>query len=421
MDGRLTASRDKIRSGSPGGAARKEADLEGILLEIVDFAIAACLVYLLVVWLRDARARLALVGVGLVGVAYLLAVEVNLTLTARLLQVAFFMSAVVLLLVFQEDLRRGFERLAILVLRRERPARTDSAVDTVARAAFTLAALRRGALIVLPGREPIDRHVEGGVALDGTVSEPLLLSLFDPHSLGHDGAVILDANRVRRFAAHLPLSSDFEHLGNRGTRHAAALGLAERCDAVVVVVSEERGTVSLAQRGALRPVTSPADLAALLRALSSASRPLDRGTHGPLRLVRNRVGQVLIASAASLLLWALLVPGSKVAARTFVVPVELDNLPTGYALRSVNPHDVKVTVTGVRRALFFLQPRSLRVTLDVFLAQLGRRTFDVSPQSVRCPPNVVVAAVEPERVEVSIDRSTAPSDSATATTNRRSP
>lgn len=391
------------------------------MIEFVDFAVAACLVYLLVVWLTDARARLALVGVGLLGVAYLLAVEADLTLTARLLQVAFFMSAVVLLLVFQEDLHRGFERLAILVLRRERPAPTDSAVDSVARAAFALAALRRGALIVLPGREPIERHVEGGVALDGMVSEPLLLSLFDPHSPGHDGAVIIAANRVRRFAAHLPLSSDFEQLGNRGTRHAAALGLAERCDAVAVVVSEERGTVSLAQRGALRPVTSPADLAALLRALSSASRPLERSTHGQLRLLRNRAGQVLLASAASLLLWALLVPGSKVVTRTFVVPVEVDNLPTGYELRSVNPHDVNVTVTGVRRALFFMQPRSLRVTLDVFLAQLGRRTFDISPQSVRCPPNVVVAAVEPERVEVSLDRSTAPKGSAIATPNQPLP
>jgi diadenylate cyclase len=391
------------------------------LIEFVDFAAAACLVYLLVVWLTDARARLALVGVGLLGVAYLLAVEADLTLTARLLQVAFFMSAVVLLLVFQEDLRRGFERLAILVLRRERPAPTDSAVDTVARAAFALAALRRGALIVLPGREPIERHVEGGVALDGMVSEPLLLSLFDPHSPGHDGAVILAANRVRRFAVHLPLSSDFEQLGSRGTRHAAALGLAERCDAVAVVVSEEGGTVSLAQRGALRPVASPAELAALLRAPSSASRPLERSAHGQLRLLRNRAGQVLLASAASLLLWALLVPGSKVATRTFVVPVEVDNLPTGYELRSVNPHDVNVTVTGVRRALFFVQARSLRVTLDVFLAQLGRRTFDISPQSVKCPPNVVVAAVEPERVEVSLDRSTAPKGSATATPNQPSP
>jgi diadenylate cyclase len=391
------------------------------LIELVDFVVATCLVYILVVWLKDARARLALVGVGLVGASYLLAAEAGLTLTARLLQAAFFISAVVLLLVFQEDLRRSFERLAILVLRRERPTPADNAIDTVARAAFALAAVRRGALIVLPGREPIDRHVEGGVPLNGMVSEPLLLSLFDPHSPGHDGAVILDANRVRQFAAHLPLSSDFEQLGARGTRHAAALGLSERCDATTVVVSEEHGTVSLAQRGELRPVMSPGDLAALLRTMSSTSRPYERGPRGSLRLLRDHAGQMLLASAVSLVLWVLVVPGSRVTRATFVVPVEVDSLPAGYDLGAVSPRQVKVTVSGVRRALFFLQPGDLHVKVDVFLAQLGRRTFDIPPQSVRCPPDVVVTAVEPGRVDVSVQRSTAAKDGASPTALDSSP
>ena len=391
------------------------------LIELLDFVVATSLVYVLVVWLKDARARLALVGVGLVGAAYLLALEAGLTLTARLLQATFFVSAIVLLLVFQEDLRRSFEHLAILALRHERPAPIDNAVDTVARAAFSLAAVRRGALIVLPGREPMERHLEGGVVLNGTVSEPLLLSLFDPHSPGHDGAVILDANRVRRFAAHLPLSADFAQLGALGTRHAAALGLSERCDAITVVVSEERGAVSLAQRGTLRSVMSPAELAALLRTVSTAPRPLERGPQGPLRVLRNHAGQMLLALAVSLVLWVLLIPGSRVARMTFVVPVEVDNLPQGYDLGLVSPPDVKVTVSGLRRALFFLQPRDLHVKVDVFLAQLGRRAFDILPQSVKCPPDVVVTAVEPERVEVSVRRSTAATDGASPTATQSSP
>jgi diadenylate cyclase len=374
------------------------------LVEFVDFAVATCLVYVLIVWLKDARARLALVGVSLVGACYLLAAEADLTLTARLLQVAFFISAAVLLLVFQEDMRRSFERLAILVLRRERPIPAETVIDTVARAAFGLAALRRGALIVLPGREPIDRHVEGGVALNGTVSEPLLLSLFDPHSPGHDGAVLLEADRVRRFAAHLPLSSDFDQLGPRGTRHAAALGLSERCDALIVVVSEERGTVSLARRGELRPVSGPGDLAALLHAFSGPPTPAQPATRGPLRLLQRHAAQMLLALAVSVVLWALVVPGSRVTRTSFVVPVEIENLPAGYEIESVSPREVKVTVSGVRRALFFLQPSDLHVEVDAFLAPLGRRSFDISPQAVKAPPGVVVTAVEPGRVDVAVRR-----------------
>jgi diadenylate cyclase len=377
------------------------------LVEFVDFAVATCLVYVLIVWLKDARARLALVGVSLVGACYLLAAEADLTLTARLLQAAFFISAVVLLLVFQEDLRRSFERLAILVLRRERPIPAETVIDTVARAAFGLAALRRGALIVLPGREPIDRHVEGGVALNGIVSEALLLSLFDPHSPGHDGAVLLEADRVRRFAAHLPLSSDFDQLGPRGTRHAAALGLSERCDATAVVVSEERGTISIARRGELRPVASPGDLAALLHALSRPPTPPERAPRGPLRLLRRHAAQMLLALAVSLVLWAFVVPGSRVTRTTFMVPVEVENLPAGYEIESVSPREVKVTVSGVRRALFFLQPSDLHVEVDAFQAPLGRRTYDILPQSVKAPPGVAVTAVEPARVEVTVQH-TAP-------------
>jgi diadenylate cyclase len=375
------------------------------MVEWADFVVAVCLVYVVIVWLRDARARLALVGVGLVGAVWLLASEMGLTLTARLLQAAFFVSGVVLLLVFQEDLRRSFERLAILVLRRGRPSPGDGVVDTVARAVFALAALRRGALIVLPGREPIERHVQGGVILNGLVSEPLLLSLFDPHSPGHDGAVIVAADRAQRFAVHLPLSSNFELLGHSGTRHAAALGLSESCDALTVVVSEERGTVAVAERGSLRTVTNAAQLSGLLRAASGGAGSGERDPLRRRRVAFRHARQALLALAIGTVLWVLLIPGSRVSQATLVVPVEVDNLPAGYDLGAVSPPDVRVTVTGVRRALFFLQPRDLHVKVDVILAQLGRRSFEILPQSVRCPPGVAATAVDPERVEISVRRS----------------
>ena len=104
-------------------------------------------------------------------------------------------------------------------------------------------------MIVLQGNDPLERHINGGTNLDGIVSEPLLESLFDPHSIGHDGAVIIDGNRVTKFGCHLPLSMNTSKYENIGLRHTAALGLAERSDAICIVVSEERGTISLAYHG----------------------------------------------------------------------------------------------------------------------------------------------------------------------------
>ena len=103
--------------------------------------------------------------------------------------------------------------------------------------------------LIAEGKDPIARHVMGGIELGGKISEPILKSIFDPHSPGHDGAVIVEHDQISLFAAHLPLSKDFQQLANVGTRHSAALGLAELSDALCIAVSEERGTISVARAG----------------------------------------------------------------------------------------------------------------------------------------------------------------------------
>jgi diadenylate cyclase len=374
---------------------------EGLLVEIVDLALGTGLVLVLLVWLKDARGRLAFAGVAVVGVAYALSLQAGLILTARLLQATFLVSAVMLLLVFQEDLRRRFERVAAVVLRRRSPAPADM-LDTLVRAAFSLAGSRHGALLVIPGRDPIELHVEGGILLDGLVTESLLLSLFDPHSPGHDGAVVVEADRVARFAVHLPLSTRFEELGTHGTRHAAALGVTERCDAACVVVSEERGEVSLAVGGRMQRVHTPVDLEARLRELPGVSRTPTPPRHAVRGLVRSYGLRLSIALPIALLLWALVVPGSQAVTRTFLVPVEVENLPPGYVLEDVSPESLQVTVSGPRRTLFFLEPEALVARLDAFLVRLGRRSFEVSPHSISHPDSLEVREVNPGRVLLTV-------------------
>ena len=96
--------------------------------------------------------------------------------------------------------------------------------------------------------------------LDGVISEDVMLSIFDPTSPGHDGAMILNKNRIEKFGVHLPLSNNFREIGKHGTRHSAALGIAERSDALALVVSEESGMMSLAQNGSLKEVKSLEEL-----------------------------------------------------------------------------------------------------------------------------------------------------------------
>jgi uncharacterized protein (TIGR00159 family) len=376
--------------------------------EIVDISVVTIALFLLLRALRGARARLAFVGLLFIGLIDLAARLLNLPLTALLFRGLFLTSVVVVLLAFQDDLKRFFERLAVSALGRRSRAPGDSAVESVVRAGFALAASRNGALIVLPGRDPLDRHLEGGVPLDGVVSDVLLLSLFDPHSPGHDGAIVIDAERVQRFGVHLPLSANFAELSSRGTRHAAALGLAERCDALVIVVSEERGLVSVARGGTLDVVPDRDALRSHITRFRDGARPESTERQGPLRVAMRRAAEWGVALALALALWVLVVLGSEVDEMSLNVPVEVTNVPAGYLLQSTSPPVVRVHLSGVRRRLFLLEPSDLTVSIDALLAQLGRRSFEVTPQDVDAPPGITVTSVEPDRVVLDLEAHPSP-------------
>jgi diadenylate cyclase len=237
---------------------RNLVDLVG-LGDLIDIVIVTTLVYTAVVWIRRTQARFVAIGLFVLAVLYVVAEAVDLQLTTWVLRSFFAISLVIVVVLFQEELRQLFERLGVWSMRRGRRAVAPSLpADILVEALTEMAHRRVGGLVVLPGTQPIARHVRGGLALDGVVSVPLLMSIFDPHSPGHDGAVILEGDRVTRFAAHLPLSTNFVALAGVGTRHSAALGLAEVTDALCLVVSEERGEISVARDGALRRLAEPA-------------------------------------------------------------------------------------------------------------------------------------------------------------------
>jgi diadenylate cyclase len=368
---------------------------------LLDIGLMAILVYGILVWLRHTKAQLALFGASILGGAYLLARHAGLALTAWALQGFVAVAAVLLVVVFQADLRRGLERMALPVLGRRRKLAPAETQEALVRAIVELAAARRGALIVLPGQEPIERHVEGGIALGGVVSESLLLSLFDPNSAGHDGAVVIEGGAVARFAVHLPLSSDFAQLGTRGTRHAAALGLSECCDALTIVVSEERGSVGMAHAGQLVEVDAPVGLTRRIEEFASASGAARRQP-GDWRKVRRNGRDLLLAIAISLVLWTAVVPGSEVTETVVRVRVVVQDVPPGYVLEKVDPEEVTVTASGPRRRLLFTDPGDFELDVDGILVQLGRRRFDVDPGDVKHPPGVNVLAVQPNRIGLSV-------------------
>ncbi|MDE2810921.1 MAG: diadenylate cyclase [Gemmatimonadota bacterium] len=373
--------------------------------DLVDIAVVALLLWGLVVWTR--RARMALLGLAFLGVFYhLIAQQFKLQLTTWILQGFFAALVVVVVVVFQDDLRRLFEQIARLSLRRKAPRPDPSSLGTLTRGLYQLAAKRRGALVVLPSREPIERHfLQHGVPLDAEISEELLDSLFDPGSAGHDGALVMQNNRVKEFGVHLPLSENRDELRGGGTRHAAALGLAERSDALCLVVSEERGTIGIATRGQLEILDNP-DAGKLADRIRSYLQ--HTGTQVNARRERRRWGRRLVEGLLSFALalgaWLAFVPGATLEEAVLQVSVAVENMPEGYALKDVKPPEVEIAVAGPRRDMFLASNADFQVVIDAGLVRLQRRTFEVTAQSVRHATGLEIKSINPEKVKLTVQK-----------------
>ena len=372
------------------------------VIDLIDIALVTTFVYSGIVLLRHTHARLVAIGILFLGALYIVARAFDLRLTTWLLQGFFAVFLVIIVVIFQEELRQLFERLALWGLRRRAAPHAPAPAEIVVGCAADFARTRTGALIVFVGTQPIARHIHGGVELNGTISEPLLKSIFDPHSDGHDGAVIIERGLLTRFAAHLPLSTDFRQLAGVGTRHSAALGLAERSDALCVVVSEERGRISVAQQGTLRVLRDAAELDAVVRAFLRATFPATRERRVLWSLVSENWGEKIASLALVIGLWYLFVPGSRPATLAFPVAVKVVNVPPGYELEKVDPPEVTAVFSGLRRAFYLFDSRRLDVTVDATLAKYGRRTFPVSEEQIRHPAEVTVEDVQPDQVRLAL-------------------
>jgi len=187
-------------------------------------------------------------------------------------------AAVTLPIIFQPELRRALEQIGrggfLRFAETEEGGRSeDSAMGTIARAAFLLSRNRLGALIVIEQHTGLKEFTESGTVIEAQLSAELLLAIFGGHSPLHDGAVIVRRSIIEAAGCFLPLAEQSLAERRLGTRHRAALGVAEQTDAVVVVVSEESGSIAIARQGKLsRPVEEESRLLRILLASTRAPR-----------------------------------------------------------------------------------------------------------------------------------------------------
>ncbi|HYG62550.1 MAG TPA: diadenylate cyclase CdaA [Thermoanaerobaculia bacterium] len=218
--------------------------------DAVDILAVAFIIYNLLLLIRGTRAVQMLLGLVFVGVVYYLAQFFELPTLQTILENLLIVLPFAIIVLFQQEIRRAlanFGRNPLWGLTKQQ--KSVSAFGDIVLAATTLSSRRTGALIVIERLQGLRNYVENGIALDAVLSYDLLINVFTPDTPLHDGAVIVQEDRMAAAACFLPLTPNPELSKEFGTRHRAALGITEETDAVAVIVSEETGIISLAFDG----------------------------------------------------------------------------------------------------------------------------------------------------------------------------
>lgn len=245
-----------------------------IALAVADVLLVSYVIYRTLLLIKGTTAVPMLVGLGMITIAFFASKWAGLHtfhwLVSQFLSYSLIFGIIVL---FQADIRRGLARLGEgWSIGYDRTGEA-SRIEEVVRAAVKLAQKRHGALIVMQRTAELPELIRSGVKIDGEVSDELLLSIFHPGTPLHDGAVILSGGRIAAAKCMLPLTANPTVGRELGTRHRSAIGLSEEVDAAVVVVSEERGKISLAVGGKIHRDMDPDVLRKfLLRLFASARR-----------------------------------------------------------------------------------------------------------------------------------------------------
>jgi uncharacterized protein (TIGR00159 family) len=370
--------------------------------DLIDVVIISIFTYTVLIWFWKTTSRFVFIGIIILGVVYIVARQLQLYLTVYLLQGFFAILLIALVVIFQEDVRLFFERLATwgFMKKRKQAVHAYQVTDVLSQTIPALVKKRYGALVVLRGNDHLERHLKGGTPLDGKLSGPLLESLFDPHSDGHDGAVIIEDGRISKFGCHLPLSLDGEKIGNYGLRHTAAIGLTERSDALCIVVSEERESASIAQEGVLRKLENMEQLRDAIRQFYRRPAP-EKGGWSFRRWIRENTWQKVIAAVLSLGLWIVFTTPGESIRKDFDVPLVYRNLPADWILEEPVPKESRVTLEGGAQAFSLINPESLKIVLDMADIREGKQYVVLQENQIRLPSNLSLVRFEPRRIPLS--------------------
>jgi diadenylate cyclase len=368
--------------------------------DVVDVALNSYILFRLYVLFRGTTVFRVLTGIALLWIFQRIAVSIGLIVTSWAIQGIIAVAALIIIIVFRNEIRSVLQAKNLKAILWGFPHRQiHTPIEIIVESISELSRRHCGALIVIPEKEDIEDMIQSGVPWNGSISKEMLISIFWPGNPVHDGAVIIRGDRVTEVRVILPLSKRNDFPSSYGTRHRAAIGLAEATDALVLVVSEESGSVVMAKGSSVFNIRGKRELTQKMQ------EHLDVTTKYSSRRVKEK-RQIALAALVSVVfvtgVWGSFSRGLETLI-TLEIPVEYINRDPGMEVFDTSINAVRLYLSGSGALIRSIRPEQVKVKLDLSKAVVGLNTLTIKNEDITLPPGVLLKRVEPSLIELTLD------------------
>jgi diadenylate cyclase len=367
--------------------------------DIVDILLNSYILFRLYVLFRGTNVIRMIVAIATLWMLERLAVNMGLIVTSWAMQGIIAAAALIVIIVFRNEIAgvlqtRDFKSFFWGIPQRQIQTPVDILVESV----YELARRKLGALIVLPLKKGIESVVQSGVPWQGKLSREMLLTIFWHGTPVHDGATIVQGDRILEVAAILPLSKRSDLPSYFGTRHRAAVGLSEQTDALVIVVSEERGQVMVFKDETVTHIKDNIELGEVLREHAGEVSP-----QGGLKRQTIELGLVALICLFSITgIWFSFARGLETLV-TLEVPVEFMNRDPKMEIFAASASSVRLQLSGSGSLIKSVRPDQVKVKLNLANAVAGGNQVPITRDSISLPPGIQLKQVDPQALVVTLD------------------
>jgi uncharacterized protein (TIGR00159 family) len=368
--------------------------------DIVDIGLVSFILFRFYVLFRGTNAFRVLIGMTILWFFQQIAVSMGLIVTSWVVQGVVTLGAFIIIVIFRNEIRTVLLARNLKYIFWGGPSKTvTSTIEIIVQSVLEMARRNCGAIIVLPGKEDLEEVIQKGIAWEGEISKEMILSIFWPDNPVHDGAAIFQGKKITQVSAILPLSRRDDLPSYYGTRHRAALGLAETTDALILAVSEERGDVVAAQDSRLKVIKQKRRLEQILQQhMGVAAKKSGEVIKDRLMLITAALFSIIFVAGV----WFSVSKGADTLA-TLEIPVVYMNRDPAMEIIKTSGNTVSLELEGSGALIKSIKPDQVQVRLDLSKSKVGPNSFTITRESISLPPGIILKGVTPPVVDVELD------------------